>query len=676
MMTGKLHNNNPPNSVDQGDWLRKQGDLDGAVTAYLAAAEPYERAPASLCLALARTYQGLGKISEAVRWAVSVVDAGDDFSAWLAAASLIEKITGWRIEEPRRRVRLAIVGSFTTLQLSRILPLASMRQGIELQLWEGNYGQYRQELLDPGSALYRWQPDFIVIAVHEGELQLPFLSESPDDDVAREVASWTTLWDAVALHGSARVIQFNFALPVETPFGHLGTRVSGTRHAMMLAVNAGLGVAAGRKVDILDCERLSALTGKEQWMDPRYWHLSKQAVSLQVLPLLARHLTAVIAASLGLSRKCLVLDLDNTLWGGVIGEDGLVGIKLGGDQTGEAFVSFQEYLRQLKDKGVILAVCSKNNESDAREPFQHHPEMRLKLDDFAVFIANWETKPDNLVRIAKTLNIGLDALVFVDDSQVECAAVRRALPQVDVIALPDDPAYYTRTLSHYLMFETASFTAEDAQRTAQYRARAEVTQLAQSARSLDEFWRSLQMTATVAQFDELNLPRIIQLIGKTNQFNLTTRRHGHAQIEAFMKNPNCLHFYVRLRDRFADHGLVGVIIAMQQGQVLEIDTLLMSCRVIGRTVERTMLRHLCSLAMLRGATTIRGYYSPTKKNALVKDLYSQLGFSRTEVEADGEAWDYDLSTLGPIENEFIKTEVISEPYEYTSTIGTGVQGCV
>ena len=395
MKPANLLSNDSAAAVEVAGSLRAQGDLEGALAAYLAAARHTEPVPASICRELARTYLSLNNMSEAVRWAASVVDSGDDFPAWLAAATLIERATGWRMEEPRRRARLAVVGSFTTLQLSKILPLAAWHEGIELQVWEAPFGQYRQELLDPMSALYRSQPDFIVLAVHEGELQLPFLSERPEDDVAQEVARWTGLWQAAARHSSARVAQFNFALPAEAPLGHLGTRLSGSRYAMTLAVNIGLGRTAGTKVDIIDCERLSALIGKERWMDPRYWHLSKQAVSLQALPLLARHLTAVIAANLGLSRKCLVLDLDNTLWGGVIGEDGLAGIKLGGDETGEAFVAFQEYIRQLKDKGVILAVSSKNNEADAKEPFERHPEMRLKLDDFAVFLANWEPKADS-----------------------------------------------------------------------------------------------------------------------------------------------------------------------------------------------------------------------------------------------------------------------------------------
>lgn len=364
-------------AISGGDRLSAAGDPDGAIRSYLAAATQTYPAPASLCLALARAYLRANDIGEAIRWAVAVIDAGDDFPSWLHAASLIEKTTAWTIEQPRRRSRVAIAGSFTTYQLKAILPLVGLRYGIEFTVWEAPYGQYQQELLNPGSQLYRSQPDFILLAVHEGDLALPFLSQDSEGDIARESERWTSLWEMASRHSSARIVQFNFALPAEAPFGHLGTRLPNSRSAMIQTLNARLGAAAGTKVDLIDCDRLSSLVGKEQWVDPRYWHLSKQAVALSALPMLARHITAVLAARLGLSRKALILDLDGTLWGGVIGEDGLSGITLGGDQTGEAFVAFQEYIRQLRSKGVILAVCSKNNEADAQEPFQRHPEMKL-----------------------------------------------------------------------------------------------------------------------------------------------------------------------------------------------------------------------------------------------------------------------------------------------------------
>jgi FkbH-like protein len=361
-----------------------------------------------------------------------------------------------------------------------------------------------------------------------------------------------------------------------------------------------------------------------------------------------------MAADLGLTRKCLVLDLDNTLWGGIIGEDGLAGIRLGDGVEGEAFVAFQEYVRKLKNKGVILAVCSKNNEADAKEPFEKHPEMRLKLEDFAIFVANWQSKPDNLRAISRALDLGLDSLVFVDDNPVERAVVRELLPEVDVVPLPPDPAYYARALSDYLLFEASSFTAEDVKRTDQYRSRAQIMQLKASVANLDDFYRHLFMKAVVAPFDDFHLPRIAQLVGKTNQFNVTTRRHGMSHLQAFIKDTDCVHFYLRLRDRFADHGLVSLMIAQRRGQTIDIDTWLMSCRVLGRTVEATMLQYLFERAAEFGCTAVQGTYIPTAKNAMAKDVFAKFGFTLVEDGGGSSVWKYDLVGNPPIKNEFIE----------------------
>src|SRR5690606_25928420 len=343
---------------------------------------------------------------------------------------------------------------------------------------ESHYGQYQQDIIDPNSGLYAFKPNFVILAVHNGEVRLPAYTEDHEKAVEAEVARWTQLWRTVQERSGARGIQHNFVLDTDVPMGHLGSRLPGSRYMMTQKLNQRLGEAAGANVSIVDCERLAGTIGKNRWFDPKYWHLSKQAVSLDALPLLAKHTAAVLAADLGLSKKCLVLDLDNTLWGGIIGEDGLAGIKLGqGSPIGEAYVAFQEYILELKRKGVILAVNSKNNDADAREVFEKHPEMRIKLDDISMFVANWEPKPQNIQRIAQTLNIGIDSLVFVDDNPAERQAMRQFQPEVDVIVLPTDPSQYVRALSNYLLFETSSFTKEDAARAEQYRARAQIAEL-------------------------------------------------------------------------------------------------------------------------------------------------------------------------------------------------------
>ena len=645
----------------RGDAFRKVGMLEQAIQAYLEAiAHPPS---AELCLKLAKSYEQIESYPEACQWALSIVDSGDDFTAWHTGWALFQRCALKAKRPAVRSTKVALLGSYTTTQLGAMFCLAASRLGIAVDLYESHYGQYQQEVIDPKSGLYAFSPDIVVLAVHEKDLRLPEYSQSPEEEVQQEVSRWTALWKAVAERSGARIIQHNFALPCEVPIGHLATRLPGSRYMMAQAVNAGLGEAAANGVSLVDCERLSAFVGKQRWCDPRYWNLSKQAVALEAIPLLARHTAAVMGAALGLSRKCLVLDLDNTLWGGVIAEDGLAGIQLGHGVDGEAFVAFQDYLLKLKEKGVILAVCSKNNYTDAIQPFEQHPEMRLKLGDIALFMANWDSKPDNIRKIAATLSIGLDALVFVDDNPVERESVRKLRPAVDVIPLPKDPSYYLRTLSQYLLLETSSLTPEDSRRTDQYRARAQMLELETAAGSIEDFYRSLQMQAIVAPFEASQLPRIAQLVGKTNQFNLTTRRHGMSQLEVFMEDARSVHMALRLRDRYADHGLVSVLIAWHQGDLLDIDTWLMSCRVIGRTVEATMLEHLCRRAAQLGCTSLQGTYIPTEKNAMAADAYAKCGFERMGHQGEHEVWRYDLLAKGRITNPFVKTVESWEPAE-------------
>jgi len=350
-----------------------------------------------------------------------------------------------------------------------------------------------------------------------------------------------------------------------------------------------------------------------------------------------------------------VLDLDNTLWGGVIAEDGLDGVQLGpGSPAGEAYVAFQEYVRALKERGVVLAVVSKNNDGDAREPFLKHPDMRLRLEDFAVFLANWDDKATNIRRVAEILNVGRDSLVFVDDNPAEREIIRQKLPEVEVISMPPDPARYVRAVSESLLFEIASFTAEDAARSAQYAARAAALEVERGADSLEEFYASLQMEAATAPFDAINMPRIAQLVGKTNQFNLTTRRYSLHELESFAKDPDVVTMYLRLRDTFTDHGLAALLIARDKGGSLDIETWLMSCRIIGRTVENEMFRRLCITARARGLATITGTYVPSEKNAVVRDLYERLGWVLVGTSPDGvTTWNYDLAANGLPESGFI-----------------------
>ncbi len=640
-------------ALHQANQLLSANDCRGALEVCLSAADAYEHPPGALCLKIARCYQRLGDTDAMVHWALSAVDAGEEFAVWLACASLLKNVPAASLKA-RRSARLAVLSSYTTVQFVPLLQIAALRQGIALEIHEGPFGQYQQEVLNPSSVTYAFKPDFLLLAVDERETNLPNHCAQPLEAVEKEMARWRSLWQHAEENSTATIIQHNFALSPEDALGHLGSRLAGSRYRMLQELNRRLAEEAGENVLVLDCDRIAGTFGKERWFDPRYWLLSRQAVALDALPLLARHTAALLAARLGLSRKCLVLDLDNTLWGGTVGEDGVSGLQIGDGPKGEAYLAFQEYLRALKSKGIVLAVCSKNDEAAAKAPFEKHPRMLLRLDDFAAFVANWRPKPENLISISRTLNLGLDSFVFLDDNPAERLAMRRALPAVETPALPDDPALYVRALNRTLLFETAVLTEEDRRRAEQYAARAKADEARASAGSLADFYSSLKMQAIIEPISPEQLLRVVQLLGKTNQFNLTTRRHSLGTVSEFLKDPSCVHFTARLRDCFTDHGLVALLIAFVHGETLSIDTWLMSCRVIGRTLEFEMLRYLCEKGRERGCRSIRGLYIPTEKNGLVRDLFSDLGFRLIEETNGTTTWERSLDDESLPQRSFIQ----------------------
>ncbi|RJK97864.1 HAD-IIIC family phosphatase [Vallicoccus soli] len=594
-----------------------------------------EQPPARLCLRLARLHADAGDAAGALRWCAAVVDAGEDLASWTAASAVLARVLP-EVGPLPRSARVAVLGSSTTSQLAALLPLALARAGVAAEVYESGYGQYQQEVLDPTSGLHRFGPDVVVVVPDETQLHLPEHSDEPVAAVDAEVERWSRLWHRVRAATGARVVQLTVPVPVDQALGHLGLRVAGSRYRMRLLLDLRLADAAAQAgVALVDCGRLAARVGADRWSDARLWHVAKQAVGLSVVPLLARHVAAVVAAELGRGRKCLVLDLDGTVWGGVLGEDGLGGIALGDGPAGEAFAAFQEYALALEARGVVLAVCSKNDEELVREAFRVHPGMRLTLERIAVLSAGWDDKPAQLRRIAQVLGLGLDALVLVDDNPVEREAVRQLVPEVDVVCLPPDPADYVRALADYPWFEAPALTQDDRRRTEQYRARAEVAALQESASSLDDFYRSLVMAARVVEVDDLVLPRVAQLVGKTNQFNLTGRRRGLAELRALAGDPAWEVLAVRLSDRFTDHGVVGVLLLEQRGGALHVDTWLMSCRVIGRTLEDEMLGLVLAAAGERGCDEVVGSYVPSRRNGLVAGLYERLGFSRAGAGAPG-----------------------------------------
>ena len=465
-----------------------------------------------------------------------------------------------------------------------------------------------------------------------------------------------------------RIAQDAFRCPVihQTPLpvhpallGSNEHRLPGSKAAFITRLNASLRLMADAAgVDLLSLDEHALRDGIAAWHDPILWHRAKQEVSPGIAPLYGDLVMRIVAAKLGRSYKALVLDLDNTLWGGVIGDDGLEGIVLGqGSALGEAFIAFQSYARELSRRGVILAVCSKNDTANATEPFDKHPEMLLKQADIASFVANWSDKAANIRAIATHLNIGLDSLVFVDDNPFERALVRQELPMVAVPEVGDDPASYAQTIADAGDFEGVAVTQEDRERAGQYQGNQLREALKASATDLPSYLRSLDMELTWRRFDKSGLSRTTQLINKTNQFNLTTRRYSEADVLAVMQDNRCFGLQLRLLDRFGDNGVISVVIGkMQDNDDLLIDTWLMSCRVLGRQVEPTTLNLIASQAQQLGARWLVGEYIPTKKNGMVRDHYARLGFQLVEETDAGSRAVLDLTSYVPSETFILVRE--------------------
>lgn len=554
--------------------------------------------------------------------------ARPDYLAQTAGARLAAKILAdAAVRKTLQPVRLAVLGSSTTAQLSPLLTLHGLAAGLELEIHETPFGAYRQEILAPSSALYAFKPEAVLLFVNYRDAE-----EGPPE---AEADRWAGLWRLLRESAGCAVLMNSFDVPAERPGGNLEASLPDSRLARLRRLNVLLAERAqGGAALLVDCDHLSGVVGKERWHDARFWHHARQAIAPAALPHYAAEAAAVLMAAFGRARKCLVLDLDNTLWGGVVGDDGIAALEIGETPRGEAFVEFQRYVKALARRGVLLAVCSKNNEANAREPFEKRPEMVLRLDDFSVFVANWEDKATGLRAIAKKLNLGIDALAFADDAAGEREFVRRFCPEVAIVDLPEDPAEYCQTLDALRLFETVSVSAEDRGRAAHFMAETARRALKEQAPDLASFLHDLDMRAETGPFQEADVARLAQLINKTNQFNLATRRTTEAEVRALIADEDAWTLSVRLADRLGDYGLISAVIARKRGDDFEIDTWLMSCRVLGRDIEKLVYNKLVSAARAAGAKALVGRYLPTAKNVLVKDLLAGFGFAP---QAEG-AW--------------------------------------
>ncbi|WP_213979272.1 HAD-IIIC family phosphatase [Sphingomonas sp. dw_22] len=558
-------------------------------------------------------------------------------------------------------IRLALLGTCTMTHLHGAIRVAGLRRGTWIDIYENDYGQYLQELADPASALHAFRPDTVLLALDAHHLCLGLSTAQDLEAHLRErTAHIAECW---------RLLRQSFRCPVihQTPLP-VHPRLIGLnehRHPASAAhfidaLNRDLRrLAEDTGVDLLALDGRAARDGLAAWFDPDLWYRAKQEVSPAAAPMFGDLLGRLLAAQQGRSFKCLVLDLDNTIWGGVIGDDGMAGIVLGqGSPLGEAYSAFQGYVRDLVRRGVLLAVCSKNDEATALEPFDAHPDMTLRRADIASFVANWTDKPANLKAIATDLNIGLDSLVFVDDNPVERALVRQELPMVAVPETSDEPIASIRALEDGGYFESIAVTEDDRARTAQYQDNRGREAVKASATDLDSYLLSLDMELTVKPFDTIGLRRTVQLINKTNQFNLTTRRYAEEEIRAVMADPGAIGLQLRLTDRFGDNGTIAVVIGelQEDGDVL-IDSWLMSCRVLGRQVESATLNLIAARALKLGGRRLIGEYLPTARNGMVKDHYARLGFTLIETRDDGASrWVLDLAGFTPAKSFLTVTE--------------------
>lgn len=588
-------------------------------------------------LAYARALAGQGRYEDAAHQLRLAMSQPVRYAFFPRAEKLIKQVAG-KIESNLRRVRVAILGSSTTSLIAPLLQALCLRDRIQVEIYEGLYGAIQQEVLDPDSGMAQFRPDIVLIVKNWRDLHLePVTPGSEADFVQQLIDDTKALWNRLSSSFNCHVVQHAVDYPAQESFGYLAGTLSGGRTRIIDLINLELRKQAPAWVSILDTPALQRETGIRRWEDAAAWSMFKQHPATEALPDLAEAQMAHIRAVLGLTRKVLVTDLDNTLWKGVMGEDGLNGIGIGpGTPAGEAHQQLQQYMLDLKKRGILLAVCSKNNPEDARLPFEQHPYMALRLDDFAVFRANWDDKAANIRAAAKELSLGLDSFVFLDDNPLEREWVRSQLPQVAVVELGPSVFHYTRDLDRGHLFDVLSLSAEDLSRAEQYQIEAKRENLRSSSGSLDEFLGQLQLEASVEPIAGKNLTRVTQLVNKTNQFNLTTRRYTEAQVKAIVEDPRGWAGAFYMSDRMGSYGLIGVLFC-KQAQALEdweIDTWLMSCRTLGRNMEKFMFDRMMDAAVERGIRRVIGVYRPTQKNALVKDLYVRLGFHRVSESAE------------------------------------------
>lgn len=582
----------------------------------------------------------------------SVPQAPEKPAGYLRRARELEAEFAAR-SEGARAVRLGVLASFSADLLRPFLVVEADRLGVPLHPWFGGFNQFEQVVFGSDSPLWTQRPDALWIAMRLADVDPAFVDEFPDLGV--EVAAerlgvirrrMVALARAAREHSSATILVSNLAPP---PLATVGLFDAGDPNGithLVTAENRALArdLCAMADVHVFDFAGVVADAGAGTWSDDRFWYMARAGASASNQTVLARCVARSLSALFRSPAKCLVLDLDNTLWGGVLGDDGLASIILGDDYPGSVFKDFQQALLGYRRRGFLLALASKNDPGQVREALDDHPEMVLRTDHFAAIEVGWGPKPASLRRIAEKLNIGLDALVFVDDNPVERATVKAELPMVGVVELPNEPIGYVAALRAFEALDRPRLLAEDRSRAGFYVDEAGRQEVREAAPSVEHFLADLGMVARVGACDAGTIERIHQLVHKTNQFNLTTRRHKLENLQRLAAAPGAAVLWLRLGDRFGDMGLVCVgIVTCAAGDLWEIDTLLMSCRVMGRRVEDAFLAYLAERAAACGARHLRGVYRKTARSTPVRDFYSERGFTLVSHDEEGSVWERDLA---------------------------------
>lgn len=560
-----------------------------------------------------------------------------------------------------KKIKIAVLASSTVNGLKEVLFVKCYKLGIIPEILIGGYNQYNQDILNDDSRLYNFKPDLVIIFVDTksllGNVFFDYyqLSEEEKNNLFENIIKQTKLLiDRIAKKLTCKVVLHNFEVPVNSPLGIIDNKQKLGFIEFIKNINSEINkfLKEDNQVFVFDYELFCSKWGKEKMVDYKMYYLGDIKIDFRYLPQLCEEYISYIKPLMSLTKKCIVLDLDNTLWGGIVGEDSIEGIKLGPTPEGRPFLEFQKYLLSLFNRGIILAINTKNNQEDVLEVFRKHPYMMLKEKHFASMQINWDDKISNMITIAQEINIGLDSLVFFDDDRLNREMIKTALPEVKVVNLPEDASLYLKALMDLTDFNSFYFSEEDRKKGQIYAEQRQRQVFSKTITDITEYLQALDMIVTIEKTSPFTIPRVSQLTQKTNQFNMTTKRYLDGDIKKFSEDKNCLIFSIKVEDKFGDNGITGVAIVKKEEEKWIVDSFLLSCRVIGRRVEEAMLAYILEEAKKEGVKILIGEFIPTKKNIPAKEFYKKNGFKLIGEKNDTEIWEF------PVEKEYHHPEFI------------------